>query len=130
MAKPKPLKTRNNGQWTEARFRSFIKSALRGARWPAKYACIRSAYVDDGVNPKTGRKCKLHKCEQCHELFPQNMMQADHKTPVVGPEGFIDWNTYISRLYVEADGFRALCRPCHRLITKQQNDERRSLMAQ
>lgn len=118
-------KTRNGGQWTEARFRSFIKSALRGARWPQKYACIRKAYVKDGVNPKTGRKCRLHTCERCAGLFPQNMMQADHIIPVVGPEGFVDWNTYIDRLYVEADGFRALCKPCHKAITKQQNQERK-----
>lgn len=119
---PRP---RNGGEWTESRFRSFVFSALRGARWPQKFRCISRAYVKDGINPKTGRKCKLHKCPQCEELVTQNEMVADHVIPVVGPEGFIDWNTYIARLFVEADGFQAICRDCHKRITKHENQVRK-----
>ena len=53
-------------------------SALRRAQWPVKYEAIRSAFVRDGVNPATGRKCKLHKCSVCGELFPAKDMRADH----------------------------------------------------
>ena len=49
-------------------------SALRRAQWPVKYEAIRSAFVRDGVNPATGRKCKLHKCSDCGELFPAKDM--------------------------------------------------------
>jgi hypothetical protein len=75
MKKPKPF---NGGQWTVARKRSFIMSALRRAQWPVKYSCLRSAFVRDGVNPKTGRKCKLHECEECHELFPAHTNRTSH----------------------------------------------------
>ena len=78
MKKPKP---HNSGQWTDARKRSFVMSALRGAKWPVKYEAIKNAYVKDGVNPATGRKCKLHKCAQCGNLFPQKDMAADHVNP-------------------------------------------------
>lgn len=122
--KPQLERPYNGGQWTQARFNSFIKSALRGARWPQKYECIRAAYVKDGLNPKTGRKCKLHLCPDCQRVFPQNQMQADHIIPVVGPEGFISWDVFIARLYVEADGFRALCKECHHKITQQERRER------
>jgi 5-methylcytosine-specific restriction endonuclease McrA len=122
---PKPAKIHNGGQWTEARKTAFIKSALRGARWPVKYAVIREAYVKDGINPATGRTCKLHRCALCQGLFPQSHMRADHIIPVVGPEGFKDWNTFIARLYVEKDGFQAICKDCHKTKTKQENQERK-----
>jgi hypothetical protein len=115
---------RNGGQWSEARFVSFVKSALRGARWPQKYECIKAAFVSHGENPKTGRKCKLHLCPECKNTFPQNQMHADHIIPVVGPEGFVSWDLFISRLYCEADGFRALCKACHAKCTESERAER------
>ncbi len=121
---PRPY---NGGQWTAARMTSFIKSALRGARWPQKYECIQRAYVSDGINPKTGRKCKLHRCPSCSELFPATGMQADHIEPVIGPEGFVSWDLFISRLYCEGSGFVALCKGCHKAKTKEENATRRQL---
>ena len=109
---------RNGGQWTEARFTSFVKSALRGARWPQKYECIKKAFIGNGINPATGRKCKLHLCPTCKETFPQNQMNADHNIPVVGAEGFTSWDDFISRLFVEGDGFTATCKPCHKKVTE------------
>lgn len=123
MARGSP-KTRNGGQWSEARFVSFVKSALRGARWGPKYACIRKAYVRDGINPRTGHKCKLHLCPVCKQLFPQNMMKADHIVPVVGKEGFTTWDDFIKRLFVEVDGFQAMCKGCHQIRTNEQTQER------
>lgn len=120
----------NNNQWTTARMRSFVMSALRKARWPVKYQAIKDAYVEDGINPQTGRKCKLHRCNQCGNLFPQSQMAADHIDPVVPLDGFPDspdnflgynWNELIQRLYCELDGFQALCSECHKL---KSSDER------
>lgn len=118
---PRP---RNGGQWTEAKFHAFVKGALRKAMWPAKFAAIKQAYVKDGINPETGRKCKLHRCEDCKELFPQKGVQADHKIPVVGPEGFVSWDEYIKRLFCEKEGFRILCKECHYKVTQQEQKGR------
>ncbi len=115
----------NGGTWTTARMASFIKSALRGAHWPQKYTAIRRAFVREGINPKTGRKCKLHLCSHCRQTFPQGGVQADHIVPVVGPEGFVSWDVYIQRLYCEADGFQVLCKECHAKVTKEEQEERR-----
>jgi hypothetical protein len=120
----------NGGQWSKARMTSFIKSALRGARWPQKYECLKQAFVGHGINPSTGRRCKLHKCPDCGQLFPQNGMHADHIVPVVGPEGFVSWDLFIARLYCEADGFRAVCKACHKLITERERAERAALAKQ
>lgn len=119
-------RTRNNGEWTEARFNSFIKGALRGAMWPPKFICIEQAFVGYGINPKTKRRCKMFACASCGNHFPQKEMKADHIEPVVPITGFTDWNTFISRLFVEAPGFQALCESCHSVKTKQEGEARKA----
>lgn len=119
-------KPRNGGQWTEARFRSFIMSALRRAQWPVKYAAIKKAYVKDGINPQTGRPCKLHLCPDCKQLHPQSFMQADHIHPVVPVTGFDSWDGVIGRLYCEIDGYRAICRTCHKAKSISENQQRKA----
>lgn len=114
----------NGGKWSSARMRSFIISAIRSAssRWGPKFECIRAAYVGDGINPATGRKCKLHRCSHCRELFPQNKVQADHIEPIVDPEvGFVSWDEYIKRCFREVEGYQVLCRQCHSIKTSGEN---------
>lgn len=125
MPRIKPQKTRNAGQWTEARYHSFVMSALRRAQWPPKYVSIAKAYVRDGINPKTGKPCKLHKCPQCSRLYPKGQMQADHINPVVPLSGFDSWDGVIARLYCEDSGFQPICKSCHKDKSKLENQQRR-----
>lgn len=118
-------KPHNGGQWTRARFRSFIMSALRRAAWPVKYAAIRQAYVKNGINKSSGRPCKLHLCPDCKQLFPQSSMQADHINPVVPITGFDSWDGVIARLYCELEGYRATCRTCHKAKSISENQQRK-----
>ena len=127
--KPKPYA---GGKWTLAKMRSFVTSALRRAQWPCKYEAIRKAFVKSGINPKTGRMCKLYECSQCGNLFPQKDVSVDHVDPVVPIKGFndknsfldYDWNNYIRRLFVEVDGLSVLCKPCHRAKTLDEKAQR------
>lgn len=118
-------KPHNSGQWTKARMRSFIMSALRRAQWPVKYEAIRQAFVEKGINPATGKQCKLHKCSDCGNMFPAKDMRADHIKPIVPVEGFDNWDGVISRLFCELDGFQALCNDCHKVKTNAENEERK-----
>ena len=82
-------KPRNNGQWTEARFRSFITSLLRGGtqKWGPKNKCIQNARVRRG----------WYICEDCKEEVPATLppkegnkrriknILADHIVPIVDP---------------------------------------------
>ncbi len=122
-------KTRNNNTWTEARFNSFVKSALRGAsqRWPPRYTVLSEAYVGQKINPKSGRLAKHYKCSRCLNDFPQKEVQVNHKTPVVLLSGFDSWNGVIERLFCEKEGLECVCIPCHKTITKEENDERKSV---
>jgi hypothetical protein len=112
------LKTVNNGRWTDARFKSFIISALRGAhgKWGVKHDAKKKAWVSRGV----------YKCASCAKLGPatlpplegnkrkRNNAAVDHINPVVDPVvGFVDWNTYINRMFLEIEGYQVLCYKCH-----------------
>lgn len=59
-----------------------------------------------------------YKCAKCKGDFPSKEVQVDHKSPVVGVGGFKDWDTYIDRLYCEADNLQVLCLTCHKEKTK------------
>ena len=127
MAKRKDIpKPHNDGEWTVGRFNSFVKSALRKARYPIKYKCIKAAFVKDGINPSTGRKCKLHECAHCHNLFPQKDVQADHIDPIIAKEGFTTWDDVVYRMFCELDNMQCLCKPCHKIKTKQETQERKA----
>ncbi len=137
MTKRKPTRKRmdvtrprNGGEWTEARYTAFVKAALRGALWPPKFVCIKEAFIRNGVNPKTGKKCKLCRCAGCGAIVKQGDLKADHIIPVVGPEGFTTWDNFISRLFVEKEGFQALCGACHEAKTASEREARSGKSAQ
>lgn len=124
---PKKEKPYNNGQWSEARFKGFIISALRGAsqRWGPKAAVIKEARVRRG----------WYKCEGCKQEVPatkqvtlkngkkkrvKNIL-ADHIDPIIDPKvGFVDYNTWIERCFVEKDKYQALCHDCHTKKTEEE----------
>lgn len=121
--------TRCSERWTEARYNSFIKSAIRSmtSRWPVKYDALRAAQVGVKVNPKTGRNAMHYKCACCGEGFPVKEVQVDHKQPLIPTDGSSqnDWNVIINRALVEVEGFQVLCKPCHRKKTNEENQERK-----
>ena len=123
----KILPTRCGGTWSDAKYNSFIKSALRTAsvRWPPRYQCLHDAFVERGINPSTGRLAKLYKCCKCKGIFTQANIEINHITPVVPLEGFSSWDALIERLFCEKDGLEAVCKPCHKLITAGENKQRK-----
>lgn len=121
-------KSRNGGQWTEARYISFIKSALRSAsqRWPPRYSVLKNAFVEKRINPATGRLAGFYKCNSCLQQFTQSNVEVNHIVPVVPITGFDSWDNIINRLFCEAEGLEVLCRDCHKRLTKLENDERKA----
>lgn len=118
---------RNDGQWTDARFKSFIISQLRSAtqRWGPKQSCIKNARVRRG----------FYRCECCEELVPATLpppegkkrriknIVADHIEPIVDPAiGFTSYDDWVERCFVELEGYQALCHKCH---TIKSNEERK-----
>ena len=108
-------KTRNGNQWTEARFRSFIRSQLRAAtmRWGPIAECLKTARVGRGE----------YLCAGCKETVPATIkvngrrtknVHVDHILPIVDPDvGFVSYDELIERMFVEKDNLQVLCSECH-----------------
>jgi hypothetical protein len=100
-------------------FKSFIISTLRRASYKWKPRSEALNKVKQGRNQ--------YKCEGCGEIFGRKDIQIDHRSPVVDPTiGFVDWNTFIERLFVEVDGYQALCKKtCHYNKTQKERELRK-----
>lgn len=119
----------NGGGWTEARFNSFVKSALRAAsrRWPPKYESLASAYVGQQVNSKSGRLAKHYKCACCSGSFPAKDVQVDHIAPIIDPlTGFTTWDDVVNNMFCEKENLQILCTECHKTKTAQERTLKRN----
>lgn len=117
-----------NPGWTEARFKSFVVSALRGAfrRWPPKFVVLKNAATERRINPASGKMAMHYTCAACKVEFPLKQVQVDHKLPVVDlKKGWLDYNTFIERLYVEARKLQVLCKACHKLKSAKERTARK-----
>lgn len=127
----------NGGQWTQARFNSFIKSALRNAsmRWPPKSRVKQKARVKRGVYLCAGYKRKKH--EVPATLPPpsgkkQRIQNAvvDHIKPVIDPrKGFQSWDKLIKRMFCEEEGLQVLCYECHSKKTEDEKEIKKNARA-
>lgn len=116
-------KTRNNGQWTEARFRNFIRSQLRAAtmRWGPIADCLKAARVSRGE----------YLCAGCGQTVPATIkingrraknVHVDHISPIIDPDvGFTTYDNLIERMFCEADNLQVLCTDCHTIKTDKEN---------
>lgn len=99
---------------------SWIKNALRRAsfKWPGRYNSKLAARVSRGK----------YKCGECQGIFRDKEVQLDHKNPVIDvTTGFVDWNTFIERLFVPESGFSVLCVDCHQKKSTEENALRREV---
>lgn len=120
----------NGGEWTQARFNSFVKSTLRAGsrKWPPKYQVLNAALVGTKVNSATGRMAKHFKCAQCAGLFTATNVQVDHIEPIIDPEiGFTTWDDVVYRMFCEKDNLQVLCLDCHKKKTTEERLQSRQL---
>jgi len=96
----------------------WLIQALRriSYRWPPRSLVMKEARVARGK----------YRCAECGEVFGRQEVQVDHVHPVINPEtGFVDWNTYIARLFCPKSGWQILCKPDHHKKSAQENAIRR-----
>lgn len=64
-------------------------------------------------------------CNVCKSYTPSTKISVDHIIPVVSVnEGFIDLNTFKSRLFCDASNLQAICDFCHNTKTQSERIER------
>lgn len=122
MARPSGPKVRANNTWTESKFNSFIRGNLRrtSQKWPPIANALKKARVERGE----------YLCAECKQIVPATTkvdgkrvknVHVDHIDPVVDPNiGFVDWNTFIDRMFVEDEGLQVLCNACHTIKTEKE----------
>ena len=122
MGRPSGAKSRCNGQWTEARYNSFIKSLLRQGtrRWAPITQAQKDARVARG----------LYECAYCKQHVPPTIRDGrkrvqnifvDHISPIIDPAvGFTTWGECIERMFCELDGLQVLCKECHDIKSNQE----------
>lgn len=124
VGRPSGPKTRNNGEWTEARFNSFIKSLLRQGtqRWGPIHLVKKEARVARG----------LYECAECKQHVgptyrdgrkrKQNIF-VDHIEPIIDPAvGFTTWDECIQRMFCEKDNLQVLCKDCHDIKSQEEKE--------
>lgn len=94
-----------------------LKSALRDVwrRHPTPNALLREMRVA----PNTWL------CSVCGARFGRKEIRIDHLDPVVAVTGFVDWNTYIERLFCGASGLALVCIACHAKKTESERHARK-----
>ena len=118
-AKPRIPKTRNAGTMTESAFWSFIRSGLRQkSRWwkPITECKLKSKRAYKGPNK---RQKFEYQCNECKLYFPDKLINVDHIVPAGSLNCAADLPGFVERLLVEKDGWRILCKVCHKQRTQQ-----------
>jgi len=117
----KSEKSHNNGKWTQSRFNSFIRGALRQAwmRWPPNQQTKKNARIKRGTYLCQGWKRKPHQVTSSVliEGKRKNNIFTDHIEPI---GKHTDWNITITRMFCEEDNLQLLCRKCHDRKTKEE----------
>ena len=107
--------------WTEARYFSFLRSALRRAwtKYPNKYKTLNAA-----KRRKLGARGKQkyeYECAECKHYYANKNVQVDHMDSAGSLRSFDDLPAFVSRLFCAVEGLQVLCFKCH---TAKTNEER------
>ena len=99
------------GRWSESRYKSFIRSALRRAwmRWPVK-TDVKQAARRKSQNANSRLKWE-YQCACCKRWWAGADVNVDHIRECGGMD---DMNRFIGTLFCEADNLRVVCLGCHR----------------
>lgn len=125
--RPSGEKTRCGGLWTEARYRSFVKSLLRQGtmKWGPIQECKKLARVKRG----------LYECAGCGEHVPPTVKEGrtskknihvDHINPVIPVDtGFTTWDDCVEGMFSELDNLQLLCSACHSKKSGEEVEQRK-----
>lgn len=109
-------RTRNGGTWTEARYFSFIRSALRSAfqKWGPKHEAKKLAK----------RGYNQYECAHCGEIYGNKDTEVDHIEPAGSLKTYEDLPAFVERMFCEVEGFQVLCKACHQVKTNEERKKR------
>jgi hypothetical protein len=131
------IRNRGGGTLTDAQLKSKIISSLRklSLSWKPISEKRKGTRTGGKMEGPSGRLVLEHVCECCGSPQHAKAIRVDHIEPVVPPDGWgettqwlgVNWNEYLSRLFVEEDGLQAICFDCHAGKTTKENSDRKSI---
>ena len=133
----KPKKPKKKSPYNQ---NSAVRSALRRAfsRSPVVREVLMEGRREIPKYNKDGNRAKRdavqYLCHVCGEWVGSTKVNVDHIDPVVDPNVcFVDWNTFIDRLWCDKSNLQRICLSCHnvkcnlekelRKQTKQKKDK-------
>ena len=111
---------------------SAIRSALRRAfsRSPIVREVLLEHRREVPKFKKDGSRCAKdavqYQCQSCGAWVSSTNAQVDHFIPVIEEDGtFVDWNTYIKRLWCDKSNLKVICKDkCHAQKTQEERKKR------
>lgn len=98
--------------------KSFVMNTLRRGtyRWPGRWLAEKRSALGKGY----------YFCEnpECGVVVKKRFTQMDHNPPVVPVEGWDSWEGVIDRMFCSPDNYQRLCKDCHAVKTKEENQQR------
>ena len=80
-------------------------------------------YNQDGSRSK--KNAVQYLCNVCGSYVGSTKVSVDHVVPVVSvTDGFVDFNTFIERLFCQADNLQVICDDCHNSKTQKERISR------
>jgi ribosomal protein L44E len=74
-------------------------------------------YNKDGSRAK--KDAVQYRCNVCQQYVGSTKVSVDHINPVVDvQQGFVDFNTFITRLFCDATNLQVICDSCHNTKTQ------------
>lgn len=124
MARPSGPLVRCGNKWTEARFKTFIRSLLRSGtrKWGPIQEALKLARTRRG----------FYLCAECKQEVPATIKVdskrkknaiVDHIKPITDPAvGFTNWHDYVENMFCEVENLQVLCLACHKVKCQEETD--------
>lgn len=114
-------RTRASGKWTESRYWSFLRSALRRAsmRWPPIHDVL-----EQNRRPYKGRRRNVkweYECCHCNAWWMRKEVHVHHVLPCGTLRKFEDLAGFCENLFCETDKLEVVCIECHNKETQSAN---------
>ena len=112
--------------------RNLLKGAIRRvfSRSELRRKALSESTVGGYKDVTRPRVTKWSVCPRCGQMTPTYQMQVDHIEPVIKVNETLDdltWDQLVDRIWCKISNLVAICKPCHKVKTKQENAERRKL---
>ncbi len=108
-------------EWVCTRLRGFFIQAMRRRFLfsPLRAEALKRARVEE--KGKT-----LYRCAISKKLYTVDQVKVDHRDPVVDPKtGWVDYNTFMARLFCSPDNLQIISKVEHEKKTKKEQKERK-----